>query len=113
MGHELQTTTINASTATIVLQNEVMPWISPPPHLIFRCRLYWAPLTHSFARSVSYSYNPLNHFLSPISRQTGMPTSFEGQSTIICEDQLSMLMMSSDFDDDTIDKVTRQAESCC
>merc|ERR1712126_369810 len=42
--------------------------------------------------------------LNSKSRQTGMPTSFEGQSTIICEDQLSMLMMSSDFDDDTIDK---------
>jgi len=41
--------------------------------------------------------------LNSKSRQTGMPTSFEGQSTIICEDQLSALL-SSDFDDDTIDK---------
>ena len=32
-------------------------------------------------------------------RSDGIPTGFESQSTIICEDQLSALMMS-DFDDE-------------
>jgi len=36
-------------------------------------------------------------------RSDGIPTGFESQSTIICEDQLSALMMS-DFDDEIIDK---------
>ena len=34
------------------------------------------------------------------------PPGFESQSTIVCEDQLSALMMSTDFDDEEIVKVS-------
>ena len=42
-------------------------------------------------------------------RSDGIPPGFESQSTIICEDQLSALMMS-DFDDEIIDKVSDDSD---
>ena len=40
----------------MVLQNEVMPLISPPPHLIFRSRLYY--MLQGWQKNKKFEKNP-------------------------------------------------------